>query len=114
HDIGTLYQVRKTGGGADRHLWFSGPALLGGDEHHPIGPTGSINGSGGRILEDVNASDILGVELRHVPPDQRHSVHHNNGLVHLVQLGTSVRGGPQGVVAPYLKGGGGTGLPRSP
>ena len=38
--------------------------LLGGDEHHAVGTTRTVEGGRGGVLEDRDRSDIVGVELR--------------------------------------------------
>ena len=41
---------------------LSGLGLLGGDDDHTVGATGTIDGTGGRILQHRDALDVLGVD----------------------------------------------------
>jgi len=41
---------------------FSGPPLFGGDQHYPVGPPGTVNGRGIRVLQYLDTLDIIRID----------------------------------------------------
>ena len=59
-----LRQVRDTVGSADRHGRFLAGTFLGGDVHHAVGGTGTVDGGGGSVLHHRHVLDVVGVQGR--------------------------------------------------
>ena len=58
HLLDVLYTIETVV--SDRHI--AGLALLGGNEDNTVGTTGTVNGAGCGVLEDVDALDVGGVQ----------------------------------------------------
>ncbi len=50
--------------------------LFGGDQHHTVGASRSVNGSCRCVFQDFHRSDVVGVDIRHASRRQRNAIQH--------------------------------------
>src|SRR6186713_905872 len=112
HDVGFFYEFGYRELGIEGVFCFAGGALFGGDEDDAAGGAGSVDGGGGRVLQDGEGFYFRGVDEAQgvvvaidIISAEGQSVDHDEGIVAGVQGGYAAdaddRPGARGAAVGY-------------